>query len=305
MAGLTHTAFRRLVHGFGGIGLYATEMLSARALPQEHSSSPYLLRTASEQPLSYQLLVSAPEEVGPAVEALHALGADAVDLNMGCPAPDAKKRGGGCRLMEDPQLARAVVAEARKSTELPLTVKLRLGPALEEAPLRHFCRMLEGEGVELITVHARLSGEPYGRRPRWEWIGKVKSWVEVPVVGNGGIFTLEDARRCLDLSGCDGLMIGRGAAVRPWLPAELASALCRSPAPPNQDLRAIYDRFQTLVDESFPPERRLGRLKEFTHYFGQNYAFGHTLASAVQSSRSPAEAAARAAAFFAAVEEPS
>jgi len=299
MAGVTHTAFRRLLLGFGGVGLLSTGMLSARSLPAEdRASSPYLATTPAEHPLSYQLLVSRPEEVAPALEVLHALGADACDLNMGCPAPDARRRGGGSRLMESPGAARRLVAEARRRTALPLTVKTRLGERLDEGALRDFCRMLEGEGAELLTVHARLRGEPYGRKPRWDWIGKVKSWVSVPVVGNGGIFTADDALRCLQVSGCDGLMLGRGAVRRPWLFREVAGALRGEAPPAPPPLPDLYRRFAALVAESFAPERRLGRLKEFTHSFASNYAFGHTLASAVQASRSLAEALERAEAFF-------
>jgi tRNA-dihydrouridine synthase len=300
MAGLTHTAFRRLVRELGAPGLLTTEMLSARSLPREDPGrSPYLRRTPLESLLSYQLLVAEPAEVGPALDVLHARGADACDLNMGCPAPQARRRGGGSRLMERGDAARAIVAEARRRTELPLTAKIRLGERLEEGSLRDFCRMLEGEGVDLVTVHARLRGEPYGRKPRWDWAGKVKSWLSVPVVANGGIFGVGDAGRCLAASGCDGVMIGRGAAVRPWALAEVAAALRGEVPPPAPCLPAVYGRFAELLAESFAPERRLGRLKEFTHYFAQNYAFGHTLASAVQGSRSVEEAMERAGAFFA------
>ncbi|MBI5446180.1 MAG: tRNA-dihydrouridine synthase family protein [Deltaproteobacteria bacterium] len=300
MSGLTHTVFRRVVGGFGGVGLFATEMLSARALPGEPRHSPYLARTPSERPLSYQLLVAGPEELPAALDAVHALEPDAVDLNLGCPAPDARRRGGGCRLMEEPQTARGVVAEARRRTALPLSAKIRLGSRLDEERLRSFCEMLEGEGVDLISVHARLNGEPYGRRPRWEWIGKVKAWVKVPVVGNGGIFCVEDARRCVEASGCDGLMIGRGAAIRPWLPAELAAELGgKGWQGPTPEIPALYERFGALLEESFASERCLGRLKEWTHYVSRNYAFGHGLATSVQASRSLPVARERAAAFFA------
>ncbi len=301
MAGLTHTALRRLLAEEGGVGLFSTEMLSARALPQEPDDHPFLLHTREERPLSWQLLVSDPEEIGPALDRLHELGADAVDINLGCPAPEARRRRAGAFLAADLPRVRAVVREARRRTPLPLTAKVRIGFRPEEAPLKDLCRMLEDEGIDLITVHARLVGERYGRPPRWEWVGRVKGWVSVPVVGNGGIFSVEDARRRIETSGCDGLMIGRAAAVRPWVFAEIAHALCgwkrRPPGSPDRPSRA-FERFVALLEESFPPERQLGRLKEFTHYLSRNYAFGHCLASAVQSSRSVEEAVERARRFF-------
>jgi nifR3 family TIM-barrel protein len=301
MAGVTHSALRRLILELGGIGLLSTEMLSAARLPTENPRlSPCLVRSAQETPLSYQLLVSRVEEIAPAIAKLHALGAEAIDLNLGCPAPMVRRMGAGSRLMEEPALVQALVAAARKETDLPLTAKIRLGETLDEERLGNFCRMLEGEGIDLLNVHARLRGEPFVRKPRWPWVGKVKSWLTIPVIANGGIFSVEDAKNCLAQSGADGLMIGRAAAIRPWIFAELAHEVYGlGPGIPALDKAELYLRFIELLEESFLPERRLGRLKEFSHYFAKNYPFGHHLASAVQSSASLAEARERACAFFA------
>ncbi|MFH1019093.1 MAG: tRNA-dihydrouridine synthase family protein [Pseudomonadota bacterium] len=306
MAGLTHSALRRLILEQGGIGLLSTEMLSAARLPSESPQlSPYLVRSPRETPLSYQLLVSRVEEIAPAMAKLHALGAQAIDLNLGCPAPTVRRMGAGSRLMEEPALVQALVAAARRQTGLPLTAKIRLGETLDEQKLRNFCLMLEGEGIELLSVHARLRGEPFVRKPRWPWVGKVKGWLTIPVVANGGIFSLEDAKNCLAQSGADGLMLGRAAAIRPWIFAELAHGVYGAGQEVGAVNRpALYLRFIELLEESFLPERRLGRLKEFSHYFAKNYPFGHSLASAIQSSASVAEARERALAFFAKNEAP-
>ncbi|MHB8149250.1 MAG: tRNA dihydrouridine synthase [Desulfobulbia bacterium] len=306
MAGLTHSALRRLILEQGGIGLLSTEMLSAKRLPMENAAlSPYLVRAPQEIPLSYQLLVSRVEEVAPAIAKLHALQAEAIDLNLGCPAPTVRRMGAGSRLMDEPALVQTLVAAARKQTELPLTAKIRLGETLDEEKLRDFCRMLEGEGIDLLNVHARLRGEPFVRKPRWPWVGKVKGWVNIPVVANGGIFSVEDAKNCLAQSGADGLMIGRGAAISPWIFAELAREMYGLAVEvPVLNKMALYLRFIELLEESFLPERRLGRLKEFTHYFAKNYPFGHHLASAVQSSASLAEAKERASLFLSRYEAP-
>ncbi|HIJ78684.1 MAG TPA: tRNA-dihydrouridine synthase family protein [Deltaproteobacteria bacterium] len=300
MAGLTHTVLRRLIMAYGGMGLLSTEMLAATKLPRENAEiSPYLVRSAVETPLSYQLLVCRVEDLGPAINALHGLRADAVDLNLGCPAPFVRRMGAGSKLMESPAKVRALVAEARRLTSLPLTAKIRLGEDLDEAKLRDFCLMLEGEGLDLLTVHARLRGEAFCRKPRWQWVGKVKEWLTIPVVANGGIFSVDDARKCLAESGADGLMIGRAAAIKPWLFAEIAREVYGASIPaPEVRLPVLYLEFVRILIESFLPERQLGRLKEFTHYFAKNYAFGHQLASAVQPSHSVAEARERALAFF-------
>ena len=300
MAGLTHSALRQIMFGFGGLGLASTEMLSAKRLPTESPAvSPYLIRTFSEKPLSYQLLTSTPGEIARAVETLHAQKADAIDLNMGCPAAAVGKFGAGFSLMEQPEDARRIVAEARKRSSLPLTAKIRLGSELDEEKLKSFCTMLADEGIDMLSVHARLKNESFARRPRWECITTIKRWLAIPVVVNGGIFSVEDAANCLAVSGADGLMLGRGAVIRPWLFAEIARHLCgTTTAAPAVSLPSVYRRFIDNLNELFRPEYRLGRLKEFTHYFARNYKFGHHLASRVQSSMSVDEAGERAAVFF-------
>jgi tRNA-dihydrouridine synthase B len=300
MAGLTHTALRQIISGFGGAGLLSTEMLGAKRLPVENPGiSPYLIRTASEKPLSYQLLVAHSGELARAIDALHAFKADAVDLNMGCPAPAVRRLGAGASLMEQPGEVRLIVAEARKRTDLPLSAKIRLGSEPDERKLNAFCVMLEDEGIDMLSIHARFTKESFARRPRWECIASVKERLGIPVIANGGIFSVQDAEECLRVSGADGLMLGRGAAIKPWLFAEIARDVygCAVPGP-AVSLPAVYADFVGHLSGLFRPEYRLGRLKEFTHYFARNYKFGHYLASRVQSSNSVEEARERAALFF-------
>jgi tRNA-dihydrouridine synthase len=201
-------------------------------------------------------------------------------------------------LTNDREQVRHTVAMLRAATSLPLSAKIRLGATLHEEELVDFCRMLEGEGVDLLSVHGRLHKEKFCRRPRWDWIGKVKSAVNIPVLANGGIFSVDDARKCLELSGADGLMLGRGAVCRPWLFAEIAREIYGVSCPSTSlSLADIYFRFVQLL-ERFRPERRLGRLKQFTHYYGQNFTFGHHLAIAVQTSSSVEQASERARQFL-------
>ena len=301
MAGLTHSALRRIMIGFGGVGLLSTEMLSARILPTESPRvSPYLIRTNMENPLSYQLLTSTDIEIGRAIDALHALKADAVDLNMGCPSPAVRKFGAGGMLMERPDEARRIVAEARKRTALPLSAKIRLGSDADSGKLKAFCYMLEDEGIDMLTVHARFKQEPFARNPRWAYIAEIKERIKIPVIANGGIFSVEDAERCLRISGADGLMLGRGAVIKPWVFAEIARAVFGCDIPEQAvSLPVVYMAFFEALKADYRPIYRLGRLKEFTHYFAHNYKFGHSLACKVQSSSSMDEAIERAGAFFA------
>jgi tRNA-dihydrouridine synthase len=217
---------------------------------------------------------------------------------MGCPASAVGKFGAGISLMELPEDVRCIVAAARKRTVLPLTAKIRLGIDLDERKLTDFCVMLEDEGIDMLSVHARLKNESFARTPRWEWVAKVKGRLKIPVIANGGIFSVQDAEDCLRISGADGLMIGCGAAIRPWLFAEIARAVYGCAVdPPAVSLPTIYGGNIDLL-ELYRPEYRLGRLKEFTHYFAKNFKFGHLLASRVQSSASVDEARERANIFF-------
>ena len=299
MAGLSHSALRRIMCGFGGVGLLSTEMLSAKRLPSESPRvSPFLIRTDSEKHLSYQLLTSTADEIAPAIDALHKHRADAVDINMGCPAAAVGRFGAGAALMDQPDGVRRIVSEARKRTALPLTAKIRIGSELDDRKLKPFCTMLQDEGIDMLSVHARLKHESFARPPRWEYLASIKSWLTVPVIANGGIFSVQDAKECLARSGADGLMLGRGAVIKPWLFAEIGREVYgRDIAEPVVSLPGIYGDFIEHL-ELFRPPYRLGRLKEFTHYFARNYQFGHLLASRVQSSQSVEEARERAGMFF-------
>jgi len=300
MAGLTHSALRTTILHFGGVGLLSTEMLAAARVPGENVHlSPYLVRTAKERPLSYQLLLSSEHNIPKIFEALHRFEADAIDLNLGCPAPVVRKTGGGSSLMEDPQRVRQIVQCARRNTALPLTAKIRLGETLDPQKLRDFCLMLAGEGIDMLTVHARLRTESFARRPRWEWISKVKEWITIPVIANGSIDSVSSARACIAESGADGLMIGRAAAVTPWIFADIAREVYGASIPDSEVcLPLLYQRFVGGLVERFQSDRRLGRLKEFTHYFAKNYFFGHHLAAKVQASSTLEEAWSRAVRFF-------
>lgn len=300
MVGISHSAFRSLVQAEGGVGLLFTEMLAAKRLPHDNGLfSPLLIRDKSEKPLIYQIIAANEESIAPAVDKLHRLGADGIDLNLGCPAPTQRRQGAGAVLAGNHLQLQKVLRRLRKSTELPVSVKIRLGPCLAVDELRSFCLFLETEGVDMITIHARLNGEKFCRKPRWEVIGEIKQSLSVPVFANGGIFSPADARRCLELSRADGIMIGRGAVERPWLCADIAREVYgEHVALSKKDGSEVYSQFITLLEQRFAPERRLGRLKQFTRYFAASFQFGHHFAAAIQNSDNIDQARCRATAFF-------
>ncbi len=300
MVGLSHSALRTLIVQLGGVGLLFSEMLSAKRLPSENQSiSPGLIRGPLENPLFYQIYASETSDIEAAARKLEGLEAQGIDLNLGCPAPQLRKIGAGRFLLDRPTGLVAVLRRLRKSTALPVSVKIRIGEHPDRARLLQTCRLLEDEGVDLITIHARLAGDKFCRRPRWDVLEGLPARLHVPVLANGGIFSVEDARRCLDCTGAAGLMIGRGVVRRPWLIREIARELycCESPLA-QYSQEGLYFHFIDLLKQRFPQERRLGRLKQFTHYYASAQDFGHLLASSVQSSSSLEQATERAREFF-------
>ena len=292
MSGLTHTVLRQLVAEFGGCGLFYTEMLSARALPSESpESSPWLRGTAQERPISYQLLVSHSEELEAAIDKIESCGGDGIDLNMGCTTALIAKRGGGIALMKEPKRAEAIVRVGRKATDLPLTAKIRLGWTIDWNGLRDFCLMLQDSGVDAVCVHPRLKQDRLKRPARWEYIGKIKELLDIPVIGNGDVNSPQAAKRMFELTGCDGVMIGRAAVKSPWLFRQIANSLSADLYDNNYpDPAYAFKRFTAILENSMEPKYTLPLLKRFTFYFSQNYAFGHTLWSLVHNADSLATA---------------
>jgi tRNA-dihydrouridine synthase len=275
-------------------------MLAIKRIPNDNPEcSPLLIRTAQEKPLFYQILASDSDHLERAIEKLESLGADGIDLNLGCSAPMIRKQGGGASLARNKYEMCVVLKTMRRKTELPLSVKIRIGDNENAGQLLDFCNLLTDTGVDLITIHARLNGEKFCRKPRWSIIGEVKHKITVPVFVNGGIFSVADASLCLKVTDADGLMIGRGAAEKPWLGGQIAKKIYGLSLPEEQrSLAEIFFRFTVLLEERFAPERQLGRLKQFASYFAPPLPYGHHFASAVQTSKTMTDAKERASHFF-------
>ena len=222
MAGYTDSSFRAICRGFGAT-FTITEMVSAKAIRFKDKKTPLLMRfTEEERPIGIQLFGSEPDDFRYAASfAEENFHPDFIDINMGCPAPKITGGGAGSKLLEDPSLASEIVRATVETVSLPVTVKMRAGYHKINAP--EFAQYLEQAGVSAGFVHARTRDQMYHPPIFPEVIKDVKDKVSVPVYGNGDILTREDADRMQDLTGCDGVLIGRGALGNPFLFSALTS----------------------------------------------------------------------------------
>ncbi|MBN2177636.1 MAG: tRNA dihydrouridine synthase DusB [Demequinaceae bacterium] len=227
MAGVTNAAFRRLCREHGG-GLFVAEMVTSRALVERTPESLRIIRhDPDETPRSVQVYGVDPATVGAAVRILADEDrADHIDLNFGCPVPKVTRKGGGAVLPWKTDLFRRIVrAAVEASAGLPVTVKMRKG--IDDGHLTYLetGRVAEGEGAAAVALHARTAADHYSGHADWTAIAALKGAVtSVPVLGNGDIWTAEDALRMVAETGCDGVVVGRGCLGRPWLFADLQAA---------------------------------------------------------------------------------
>lgn len=227
MAGHTNYALRRLCREFGGCGLVCTELISGNIV--KNSRERALQRfdwRADESPVAVQLFGVEPQIVAEAARVVVDHGADIVDINMGCWVPKIAKKGGGAALLRDVKAATAVVEAVVKAVHAPVTVKVRSGFEDGVVTAIPFAVAAEAVGAQAVAVHARFAGQGHGGEADWDVIAAVKDAVRhMPIIGNGDVRTVEDARRMLDYTGCDGVMIGRAALGRPWLFQHIAHYL--------------------------------------------------------------------------------
>ncbi|SHJ09053.1 tRNA dihydrouridine synthase DusB [Lutispora thermophila] len=217
MAGVTDTVFRLICKSFS-CGLICTEMVSAKGLFYKSENTKALMElNPKERPAAIQIFGSDPEIMAYAAAKAEEAGADIVDINMGCPTPKIVNNGDGSALMKNPRLAGQIVAAVVKQVNIPVTVKIRKGWDENSVNAVEIAKIAEEEGAAAVVVHGRTREQFYSGRADWNIIRKVKEALSIPVIGNGDIWSPQDAKRMIDETGCDGIMIGRGAQGNPWI----------------------------------------------------------------------------------------
>lgn len=300
MAGLTDSVFRRLIKRLGGCGLVMTEFTSAEGLTRNSLKSKRMLfYHEEERPVTAQLFGAEPARLAEATRMVEDLGFDAIDLNLGCPAKKVVKACGGSALLRETRLLEEILKTIRAATTLPFTIKIRAGWSETEIVSVQVGKMAEDLGINAIAFHPRTRVQGFSGHSDWNLIGQLKAALNIPVIGNGDIVTPEDAFRMKRETGCDGVMIGRGALSNPWIFRQILEL--ENGLPPTQpDVAAKYELiksyFQLLFEEETPGA--IGKMKQFASWFTHAIPYGAALRKSIFESQTESEVMDRIEEFF-------
>lgn len=252
MAGVADRAFREICHDYGA-GYVVSEMVSSKGLTMcDRKSKSLLLLSEKERPAAAQIFGSDPKIMAESALECMKFSPDAIDINMGCPAPKIAGNGGGSALLKDPELASKIMAEVRRAVDIPVTVKIRLGWDSESINCVEMAKRAEAVGMDAITVHGRTRMQMYAPPVDRSMIAEVKKAVSIPVIGNGDITDGITAAQMLEQTGCDYVMVGRGALGRPWVFSQISAYLHDErvlPEPPVSERMRVMVKHIKLICE--------------------------------------------------------
>jgi tRNA-dihydrouridine synthase B len=286
MAGVTDRDFRLIIRRIGGVGVVTMEFISSRALVGGHLKTLDLMEFSEEErPLSIQIYGADVDTMVEAARQVEELGPDICDINMGCPANKVLKGCAGAALMGDLKLAERMVSSVRKAISIPLTVKFRLGLNDKERNYVDLGKICQDNGVAAVAMHARTAKQMFRGEAEWPEIRRLKDALSIPVFGNGDVRTPDDALRMLQETGCDGVMIGRGATKNPWLFKQIAARLEGSDVtePTLADRRDLILGHFRRVAERDHTRFALHKLRKFTGWYTHGLPNGRKLRQRINS----------------------
>ena len=280
MAGVTDRDFRLIVRRIQGIGIVSMEFISSRAIVSENPHTRELMYfDEEERPLAIQIYGSDAQTMTKAARVVEELGADICDINMGCPANKVLKGCAGAALMGDLDLAESIIRSVRKVLTIPLTVKFRLGLDDRSRNYLELGKVCEANGVDCVAMHGRTARQGFRGEADWSPIARLKETLSIPVIGNGDVREPQDVLRMMQETGCDGVMIGRGATRNPWIFRQAASLLSGSApeAPTIHDRRdLILEHFRMVADRE-SGNFALHKLRKFTGWYTHGLPNGRSL----------------------------
>ncbi|MFI6032192.1 tRNA dihydrouridine synthase DusB [Amycolatopsis magusensis] len=283
MAGITNVAFRKLCQEYGA-GIYVCEMITARAVVERHPGTMHMMTFGEhEKPRSMQLYGVDPKTMREAVKIIVGENlADHIDSNFGCPVAKVTRKGGGAALPFKRKLFADIVRESAKAAgDVPFTVKFRVGIDDEHLTYLDAGRIAEAEGAAAVSLHARTAAQRYSGQADWTKIAALKEAVtSIPVLGNGDIFSADDALRMVAETGCDGVVVGRGCLGRPWLFGELEAAFAgrERPTPPNLgQVAAVLRRHAELLVEHDGAGKAMRDLRKHMAWYLMGFPVGSEL----------------------------
>jgi nifR3 family TIM-barrel protein len=280
MAGVTDRDFRLIVRRIGGVGVVTMEFISSKAIVSGNKKTRELMYfSPEERPLSIQIYGSDAAAMREAALVVEELGADVCDINMGCPANKVLKGCAGAALMGDLKLAERIIRTVRDAITIPLTVKFRLGLDDGRRNYLDLGRVCEANGVQAVAMHARTARQMFTGEADWSHLARLKETLSIPVIGNGDVRTPDDAVRLLAATGCDGVMVGRGATINPWLFRQIAARISGGgfTEPTVADRRDLILGHFRLVAEREPSRYAMHKLRKFTGWYTHGLPNGRRL----------------------------
>lgn len=292
VAGHTDSLFRQAIKSLGGCGLVVSELVSTEGMTRNQDRSSFLTRfEESERPISVQVFGSNPERMAESAAMVEAMGADILDVNLGCPVRKVVRQGGGSNLLRDLPLMERILQAVRRAIRIPLTVKIRSGWDHDSINALEVLKLAEDCGVEALTIHGRTRSDLFSGQADWGIIAKVKERACIPIIGNGDVFTPPDAERMFRETGVDGVMIGRGALSNPWLIRQCWDHLMgrKSVLPTLEERMEFVMRFLQRVSLEAPPPIALGKMKKVGGYLSKGFPGSAQLRARIHRAHSTEE----------------